>query len=139
MELKDTLNDELYKSYKYMKNLLKSFSFSQHPHDLYISSLLMEVVSLTKSTIMIVQQEVVAKRRLRQVLTILSRSYVAFENAFHEWMMSAKLRDPANIHMIFLKEQTAKLIDKHLKLSIPELEKLYNNKEFLRGIDRNRR
>ncbi|PMC34874.1 hypothetical protein CJ195_21760 [Bacillus sp. UMB0899] len=133
-----TLNDDLFKSYKYMKNLLRHFSFSQHPHDLYISSLLREVVSLTRSTIMIVQQEVVAKRRLRHVLAILSRSYVAFANAFHEWKMSAKLRDPANIQLILQREQTAKLIDKHLKLSIPEIEKMFS-KEVLRGIVRNRR
>ena len=134
----NTLNEELFNGYKYMRKLLKSFSFSQYPQDLYISSLLMELVSLTRSAITILQQEVVPKRRLRQVLACLYRSNIAFESTFHEWAKHARVRDSVNLQGIFQREVTANLIKKHVTLSIPEVEKLYSIYE-LRGMFPNRR
>ncbi len=107
-----------------MKKLVKYFSFRQQPHDLYVSNLLMELVTLTRSTIKILQHEEVAKRRLRHAINFLFRSYIAFENAFKEWAKNAKMREPAHIQGIFQSELTAKLIDRHLTEAIPEIEKM---------------
>ncbi|WP_368658998.1 hypothetical protein AB3Z07_07915 [Metabacillus halosaccharovorans] len=129
------MKDELINSYKYMKKLLKHYSYSQHPNDLYISSLLMELVSLTKSTIMILQQEVVAKRRLRHALTVLFRSYVVFKNAFHEWVKIAYVSEPAKIQVIFQRVVLANYIEKHVTLAIQGIEEFTGN-ELSRKINK---
>lgn len=129
------VKDELINSYKYMKKLLKHYSYSQHPNDLYISSLLMELVSLTKSTIMILQQEVVAKRRLRHALTVLFRSYVVFKNAFHEWVKIAYVSEPAKIQVIFQRVVLANYIEKHVTLAIQGIEEFTGN-ELSRKINK---
>lgn len=129
------VKDELINSYKYMKKLLKHYSYSQHPNDLYISSLLMELVSLTKSTIMILQQEVVAKRRLRHALTVLFRSYVVFKNAFHEWVKNANVNEPAKIQVIFQRVVLANYIEKHVTLAIQGIEEFTGN-ELSRKINK---
>lgn len=129
----EALSGELFNSYRYMKKMLRDFSVSQHPHERYISSLLMELVTLTRATITILKQETVAKRRLRQAIAILYRSYSVFENAFYDWVMNAKLHAPANYQGILQKELAAKSIDRHLTLAIRMMEKLYSNVE-LRGI-----
>ncbi|WP_226527725.1 hypothetical protein [Metabacillus niabensis] len=121
------MKDELINSYKYMKKLIKHYSNSQHPNDLYISSLLMELVSLTRSTIMILQQKVVAKRRLRHALTVLFRSYVAFKNAFNEWVKNANLNEPAKKQVIFQREVLANYIEKHVIVAIQGIEETTGN------------
>ncbi len=129
------VKDELINSYKYMKRLLKHYSYSQHPNDLYISSLLMELVSLTRSTIMISQQEVVAKRRLRHALTVLFRSYVAFKNAFNEWAKNANVNEPAKKQVIFQRVVLANYIEKHVTLAIQGIEEFTGN-ELSRKINK---
>lgn len=121
------VKDELINSYKYMKELLKHYSYSQHADDLYISSLLMELVSLTRSTIMLSQQEVIAKRRLRHALTVLFRSYVAFKNAFNEWAKNANVNEPAKIQVNFQRVVLANYIEKHVTLAIQGIEEFTGN------------
>ncbi len=129
------VKDELINSYKYMKKLLKQYSYSQHPNDLYISSLLMELVSITRSTIMILQQEVIAKRGLRHALTVLYRSYVAFKNAFYGWVKITYVSEPANIQVIFQREIMVNFIEKHVRLAIQSIEEFTGN-ELSREINK---
>ncbi len=133
----EALNEELYKSYKYIKILLRDFSASHHLPNQYITSLLTELVTLTRTTITMLHQETVAKRRLRQAISTLYRSYYFFEIAFHEWVRNAKLQEPANLHVILQREVTARFIERHIRSAIPEMAKMYSSYE-LRGMVPNR-
>jgi|GEM_PF-6365319 len=129
----EALSGELYKSYRSMKKMLRDFSVSHHPNERFISSLLMELVTLTRAAITMLQQETVGKRRFRQGIATLYRSYSDFEKSFHEWAINAKYHNTLNFQWIFQREMEAKNIERHLTIAIREMKKLYSNVE-LRGI-----
>lgn len=129
----EALSGELYKSYRSMKKMLRDFSVSHHPNERFISSLLMELVTLTRAAITMLQQETVGKRRFRQGIATLYRSYSDFEKSFHEWAINAKYHNTMNFQWIFQREMEAKNIERHLTIAIREMKKLYSNVE-LRGI-----
>ncbi|HZH61935.1 MAG TPA: hypothetical protein VEY70_20650 [Metabacillus sp.] len=129
----EALSGELYNSYRSMKKMLRDFSVSQHQNERYISTLLMELVTLTRTAITMLQQDTVAKRRFRQAIATLYRSYTDFERAFHEWAINAKFHNTINFQWMFQMEMEAKSIDRHLTIAIREMGKLYSNVE-LRGM-----
>lgn len=129
----EALSGELYNSYRSMKKMLRDFSVSHHPNERFISSLLMELVTLTRAAITMLQQETVGKRRFRQGIATLYRSYSDFEKSFHGWALNAKFYNTMNFQWIFQREMEAKNIERHLTIAIREMKKIYSNVE-LRGI-----
>lgn len=127
--MEDELYQQVYKGYQIIKKLSRDFPVNNNPYEMILGPLLHEQFTMFWNSLLLLQQDSLPEKKLREAISVLYRSNEAFDPTYRAWIRASKWMDSVNPLVLQQKKELAKELRESLKAAVPSIERIYGENE----------